>query len=528
MNLKKIVAVALTIFTFFTVGGTNIEAIDSFSTHVKNGKIVTNGNFEEQDDYKKIKPFNEKYNEYLNYAHGYAVKVNSDMFLDVTLSAVKSRFYNKNREIEIYYDNFEDTVHSAHSYINYSNKFLDNTKDHYKEYEEVFRNKGMTVHVLKWSRDKLPKVKDDKNYYVSAEIIKNQEEVYTIFIKSSTPFSSYEDYMDIIKSFRLIEKKGTAKINTKFYPVSRQWNEETQELYQKYFVKSDKLYWGIFENSVPRRFDFLSTLEDRINYTLPFVVRYQAFSDGNFPMEDMKNAYKHNRVVELTLQTMNMGEDNSSITYDILNGEYDEYFQEYAKKAKEFGHPILFRLNNEMNGDWCVYSSYYSSKDTQLYKEVWKYVYGIFEENGVDNVLWVWNPHDISFPNFGWNHYLNYYPGDEYVDIIGMTGYNTGTYYNGEIWRGFTEIYDPLYEEYDKLFKQPLMITEFGSNSVGGDKITWINEMFDNMKRYDRIKVAIWWNGIDWDTNKNPARIYRLDQSEEMLDAFKERLTEYK
>ncbi len=163
-----------------------------------------------------------------------------------------------------------------------------------------------------------------------------------------------------------------------------------------------------------------------------------------------------------------------------------------------------------------------------MYKEVWKYVYRIFKENGADNVLWVWNPHDISFPNFGWNHSLNYYPGDEYVDIVGMTGYNTGNYYPGEIWRGFNEIYDPLYKEYTELFKQPLMVTEFGSNSVGGDKIAWINEMFDNMKKYDRIKVAIWWNGIDWDPDMNPARIYRLDQNQEMINTFRERFKEYK
>ena len=46
--------------------------------------------------------------------------------------------------------------------------------------------------------------------------------------------------------------------------------------------------------------------------------------------------------------------DNSSIIYDILNGKYDDFFRLYAQKIKEFNHPILFRLNNEMNGD-CVY-----------------------------------------------------------------------------------------------------------------------------------------------------------------------------
>lgn len=57
--------------------------------------------------------------------------------------------------------------------------------------------------------------------------------------------------------------------------------------------------------------------------------------------------------------------------------------------------------------------------------------------------IWVWNPNEKSFPNFCWNYADNYYPGDEYVDIVGLTGYNTGDYYDGEIWRRFDEIYDP-------------------------------------------------------------------------------------
>ena len=79
-----------------------------------------------------------------------------------------------------------------------------------------------------------------------------------------------------------------------------------------------------------------------------------------------------------------------------------------------------------------------------------------------------------------------------------------------------------------KLFEKPFMITEFGSNSVGGDKVKWINEMFDTIGKLENIKVAIWWNGIDWDANRNPARIYRLDESENMIKTFKERLRDYK
>lgn len=468
-------------------------------------------------------------NRYINHADGYRIDYPNHMEVDTSIEAVRTVIRDKEWEIEVYYDNFNNTSHSANSYINYGNKFLQNTKDHKKEYESNVNVNGKRTHLLKWSRKRLSRVKGDKNYYISAEIVKNNKEVYTILIKSSRPFYNYEDYMDIISTFRMIDKKGSASINTTFKPVDRKLSPETREFYEKYFLNSDEMIWGIFEPSAPGSMSYLKSLEEKLDYEFPFLVRYQSL-DTEMPLWELIKAYDNNRYVELTLQTMHMEGGNESITYDILDGKYDEYLKEYAKKIKEFGHPVLFRPNNEMNGDWCVYSSFHSSKDTNLYKEVWQYLYKIFEKNGVDNVLWVWNPHDLSFPDFKWNHYLNYYPGDEYVDIVGLTGYNTGNYYPGEVWRNFDKIYPQVYDEYMSIFQFPFMITEFGSNEVGGDKVRWVNDMFKYMKEkpFKNIKVAIWWNGIDWDTRKNPARIYRLDNREDVIEAFRKGLQEYK
>lgn len=529
MTIKRAGVAAFLFFFFFSNTLTWADTVDSLSTYIKNGEIVYDAGFTSEDDFKKIEPIDGEYNRYTDYANGFSIKYPNNMFVDVMLSPIKTVLFDEERTIEIYYDNFLDKEISPQAYINYSNRFLKNDQDHIKEYEDTCYINGMKTHILKWHREKLSRVKNDKNYYVSAEIVRNDHEVYTIFMKSTKPFESFEAYMNIIQSFQTVQKKGKPSIHHKFKMENRKLNAETTAFFKKYFLESDYLRWGIFEHSAPKNFDFLNNLEKRLDYTFDFLVLYQSFSSDGFPMEEMHNAYVHNRYVELTLQTMYLdGRDNDSVTYDILKGKYDQFFYDYAAKIKEFGHPVLFRLNNEMNGDWCVYSSYYTSKDTEMFKEVWKYVHRIFKETGVDNVLWVWNPHDGSFPNFAWNHSLTYYPGDEYVDIVGLTGYNAGTYYPGEKWRGFNEIYVPLYNEYMNLFEHPFMITEFGSNSVGGDKMQWIHEMFDNISKFKNIKVAIWWNGIDWDKNMKPARIYRLDQTEDIMRTFKYRLKEFR
>ena len=48
--------------------------------------------------------------------------------------------------------------------------------------------------------------------------------------------------------------------------------------------------------------------------------------------------------------------------------------------------------------------------------------------------------------------------------------------------------------------------------------------MFRSLENYPNIKVAIWWNHIDYDYSGNEARIYRIDRPTKVLDIFKREL----
>ena len=123
-----------------------------------------------------------------------------------------------------------------------------------------------------------------------------------------------------------------------------------------------------------------------------------------------------------------------------------------------------------------------------------------------------------------------YYPGDEYVNVIGLTAYNTGSYYKGETWSSFDELYRELYQRTLQRYARPMMITEFASNSVGGDKVQWINDMFSSLSDYPMIKAAVWWNSADWDySGSEPviARQYILEETQDTFNAFKDGLSHY-
>lgn len=456
--------------------------------------------------------------------YGYQLQYPKQMKTDDSMAAIRTRFYDDHTLIDVYYDDFNHTVTDAAAYIGYGNRFAKNGSDHRVTEDKNMKVAGSKVHVLKWERDKLERVENDKPYYASAEIVKNDREVYTIQIKSDRPI---RNEMDIVHSFRMFPPQGSANVGKVTTRKPLRANKETADLYNRLFL-SDGLKWGIYEpDAAKSQMNRLLDLEQKLDYTFGLLIRYQSLDTG-FPAEDLTKIYDGGRFAVLTLQTMHYNKDNSSIMYDILKGKYDEYLTKYAQDIKAFGHPLLFRLDNEMNGDWVPYSSYHNSKDTEIYTEMWTYIHDIFSKNEVDNVLWVWNPNNLSKPGFAWNHTLLYYPGDDYVDVVGLTAYNTGTFYEGEEWSTFHELYAPLYAQYDEWFDQPMMIAEFGSSSIGGDKVEWVNGMFGELDQYPKIKAAVWWSHMDFDPNNRPARIYKLDESPELVETFQKHLQSYK
>ncbi len=502
--------------------------IEAENSHwfIRNGNTTTDPVYAATDDVQEVRllPSGEK--ELTNHSAGYVLTYPNSFKEDFSLSQVRGLLENETTRLEIYHDNFHGTVHSVGSYLNYSRGFLANTQDHQVQRRETLKINGLTAHYLEWTRTPLEAITNDKNHYAKVVFMVNSKEAYTLLFKSQQPFSN-NDHWKIINSFQLKEKTTTPGIHARFHPVEKDWSHETQTFYNQYFVDSEELVWGIFDYGAPFNTHSYQRLESQLNYKFPFLLQYQNL-ELRYPSLLMEIAKANGRHVVLTLQTLHSDQQrNPRVLYNLLEGHYDRLLEEYAEGIKAYGEPVLFRLNNEMNGDWCFYSAYYSSMDPEIFNAAWRYVHDKFAEYELDNVLWVWNPHDGSFPGFQWNHYLTYYPGDEYVDIIGLTGYNPGTYFPGEKWKSFEEIYNNYYREYITLFHQPLMIPEFGSNSVGGDKIAWVQSMFENLPNYSRIKVAMWWNGIDWDAQGNPGRIYRLDETPEMIRVFNEGFSQF-
>jgi hypothetical protein len=192
----------------------------------------------------------------------------------------------------------------------------------------------------------------------------------------------------------------------------------------------------------------------------------------------------------------------------IARGRYDGYIRRSAKMAKAWGKPIMLRFAQEMNGSWAPWERGHVGSTPRSFILAWRHLVSVFRSVGADNVTWVWCPNI----NTGHLPFMQYYPGDRWVDWVGLDGFNWG----GSIgWRPFSEIFAGSYEELARRTSKPIVIAETGSGQTGGDKAAWVTSTLSReLPYFERVRAVVWYNAIDRSD-------FRIDSSASALRAFR-------
>lgn len=110
------------------------------------------------------------------------------------------------------------------------------------------------------------------------------------------------------------------------------------------------------------------------------------------------------------------GQDQAG--YDMLMKDIENIAQPLLE-MQEAGIPILFRPLHEASGGWF----WWGASGPEVYKELWVLLYNkLTNEYGLNNLIWVWNGQDADW-----------YPGDEYVDIMGEDIYPGEKVYTSQV-----------------------------------------------------------------------------------------------
>jgi beta-mannanase len=209
------------------------------------------------------------------------------------------------------------------------------------------------------------------------------------------------------------------------------------------------------------------------------------------------------------------GVNQSNYTLRSINrGKHDAYIRQWARSAAAWGEPFYLRFAHEMNGDWYPWSPGVNGNTAPQYVSAWRRVVGIFRQEGATKVRWVWSPnvkYGDSTP-FG-----RVYPGNSYVDWVGIDGYNWGTTSQGKSWQELAMVFGPSYDELAAMTDKPMMIAETASAESGGDKAAWIKKglLEDVPSRLPRVRAVVWFH-------ENKEADWRIDSSAGSLAAYKQ------
>jgi beta-mannanase len=215
-------------------------------------------------------------------------------------------------------------------------------------------------------------------------------------------------------------------------------------------------------------------------------------------------------------------------TLAVINaGTYDAYIKKSADEVKAFGHPIFMRPFDEFNGDWMPWDLYYSGADSAAdtaFIEAWQRVVNIFRQEGATNVKWVWSFNNFSDPaGPAWNNPAAAYPGDNYVDWIGVTAFNRGSSTNGLPWQSYDIIFNKAYQSaIASSPNKPVMLVEFSSNEYGDGgamKAAWISQMMtesETSNPYPNLRAVVWFES----SPHNPQYVWQTASSQPVYNAF--------
>jgi hypothetical protein len=215
----------------------------------------------------------------------------------------------------------------------------------------------------------------------------------------------------------------------------------------------------------------------------------------------------------------------------IARGRGDRYLARFNRAGARFGKRWYIRPMAEMNGHWhhyCAYNANGTRRGPQYrqsaFRDAFRRIYVILHGGSRASMnaklarfdlprikmslpsnpklRVIWNPQGTGSPNVPGNMPAAYWPGTNFVDVVGNDLYNINR-------RANWEAADNLY---DRFRNEPYAFPEWGL--WGHDDPGFVREMRHFVGTHRRVELLVYYNhdpGSPWDLKSKPAsrRAYR-------------------
>jgi mannan endo-1,4-beta-mannosidase len=226
-------------------------------------------------------------------------------------------------------------------------------------------------------------------------------------------------------------------------------------------------------------------------------------------------------------------EENEITDQNVADGDYDSYLKTWATQLHQFidgvdangiapppgGRRVYIRFDWEANGSWYPYSPTVNdgtcaqlASNEAAFVAMWRHVYDVVMSTGGfsrDQVAWVFNINaggsyvPPNCPGGASDVVRAMYPGDAYVDWVGVDGYGFGDY------TSLAALFAPWVSELRSITSRPLSIDEVGDGTetqpteapaqanqifaTAQSKGAWIGQYFTYLEQAG-VKMSLWFN----------------------------------
>ncbi len=196
-----------------------------------------------------------------------------------------------------------------------------------------------------------------------------------------------------------------------------------------------------------------------------------------FPLQEVERIHNAGRIAFIRLMprsNFDVGCPDSVYTMQkIIDGYFDAELKKWASDASKLGFPILCEFGTEVNGDWFSWNAKYNGANdctgygnpdlpdgAERFRDAYRHIINICRENNATNITWFFHVDAQGEPQKEWNAIKYYYPGDEYIDWLGVSIY--GPQEKTDDYIPFSELLEQIYPVLTNLSERPIAILEFG------------------------------------------------------------------
>jgi len=220
-------------------------------------------------------------------------------------------------------------------------------------------------------------------------------------------------------------------------------------------------------------FDFISCFATWRDYTDTRVVEEWWNNNGLVTFMWHWNVPKSQGSSDYAFYTV---DTNFDVTKATVEGSYENGIVKadlkkiagYLKLLRDKKIPILWRPLHEAKGGWF----WWGARGSTAYVALWRYMYDYFKSEGLNNLIWIYTkePDDNAW-----------YPGNDYVDILGRDIYNQTD--NNNLKNEYNSIQN-LYKDKMIAMSECGSVSDIAAQFETGVKWSWFMTWYD----YDRTK----------------------------------------